>query len=173
MNGAETYKQLQSAARSVGAKTGKRVPTEEYLIRHAIESFLDRLTKTPHAEDFVLKGGILLAAYGARRPTRDADAEAVDTALTVEHLTEVVRDMAALELDDGVVFDIDTLSIRADPRRISTNGATSHNAIVATSQRKPRSLGCSVGANCPGVIFPRRRRLDRGRARTPNQPDKW
>lgn len=56
MNGAETYKQLQSAARSMGAKTGKRVPTEEYLIRHAIESFLDRLTKTPHTENFVLIG---------------------------------------------------------------------------------------------------------------------
>jgi hypothetical protein len=46
MNGTEAYKRLQSAARSLGAKTGKKTPTEEYLIRHALESFLDRLTRT-------------------------------------------------------------------------------------------------------------------------------
>jgi len=112
VNGAEAYKRLQSAARSLGAKTGKKPPTEEYLVRHALESFLDRLTRTPHADDFVLKGGILLAAYGARRPTRDADAEALNTSLTIERLTEVVRDVAALEVDDGVVFDIETINIR-------------------------------------------------------------
>ena len=112
MNGAEAYKRLQSAARSLGAKTGKKPPTEEYLVRHALESFLDRLTRTPHADDFVLKGGILLAAYGVRWPTRDADAEALNTSLTIERLTKVVRDVAALEVDDGVVFDIETINIR-------------------------------------------------------------
>lgn len=112
MNGTEAYKRLQSMARSVGAKTGVQPPTEEYLVRHALESFLDRLNRTTHAQDFVLKGGILLAAYGARRPTRDVDAEAVDTALTVEHLAAVVRDVVALEVDDGVVFDPEGLTIR-------------------------------------------------------------
>jgi hypothetical protein len=42
-----------------------------------LESFLDRLTDTDHGQHFVLKGGILLAAYGARRPTKDVDAEAI------------------------------------------------------------------------------------------------
>jgi hypothetical protein len=45
----------------------------DYLIRQALESFLDRLTQTVHVGDFVLQGGILLAAYGARRPTKDVD----------------------------------------------------------------------------------------------------
>ncbi|WP_218189288.1 nucleotidyl transferase AbiEii/AbiGii toxin family protein [Tersicoccus phoenicis] len=91
------FRRLQSAARSTAAKTGTNAPTQEYLIRHTLESFLDRLTRTAHAEDFVLKGGILLAAYGVRRPTKDADANAVDADVTADHLVAVVHDIAAVE----------------------------------------------------------------------------
>lgn len=159
MNGAETYKQLQSAARSVGARTGKRVPTEEYLIRHAIESFLDRLTKTPHAEDFVLKGGILLAAYGARRPTRDADAEAVNTTLSAEHLTKVVHDVVALELDDGVAFDIETLIIREIREQAEYPGL--RVKIAAAIGTWTGSVNWDVSTGDPVVPAPRRIDLPR------------
>lgn len=159
MNGAETYKQLQSAARSMGAKTGKRVPTEEYLIRHAIESFLDRLTKTPHAENFVLKGGMLLAAYGARRPTRDADAEAVNTTLSAEHLTKVVHDVVALELDDGVAFDIETLSIREIREQAESPGL--RVKIAAAIGTWTGSVNWDVSTGDPIVPAPRRIDLPR------------
>ncbi|KAA1251860.1 nucleotidyl transferase AbiEii/AbiGii toxin family protein [Mycobacterium simiae] len=73
---------------------------------------MDRLTRTSHAGDFVLKGGILLAAYGVRRPTKDTDANAVAADVTAEHLAKVVRDIAAIDVDDGVVFDIDTINVQ-------------------------------------------------------------
>ena len=57
-------------------KTGSPVATGELVTRHALESFLDRLVRTRHGNDFVLKGGILLACYGVRRPTKDVDSEA-------------------------------------------------------------------------------------------------
>lgn len=38
MTGSDVYRQLQSAARSVGAKQGIPAPTEEFLIRYAPES---------------------------------------------------------------------------------------------------------------------------------------
>ncbi|WP_366522878.1 nucleotidyl transferase AbiEii/AbiGii toxin family protein [uncultured Nocardioides sp.] len=82
------YRQIQKAARTAGADTGRPVPTAEYLTRHALESFLDRLTKTPYADQFVLKGGILFAAYGARRPTRDVDSEAIGATVSAENLAE-------------------------------------------------------------------------------------
>jgi hypothetical protein len=69
-SGEEAYRRIQAAARSVADKTGVPVPTQEYLVRHLLESFLDRLTRTMHAEDFVLKGGILLAAHGFAGPPR-------------------------------------------------------------------------------------------------------
>jgi hypothetical protein len=112
MMGADVYRQLQSAARSSAAKLGVPAPTEEYLIRHALESFLDRLNRTLHARDFVLKGGVLLGAYGVRRPTKDADSNLVGAELSPEYLVAVVRDAVAVESDDGVEFDLDTLTIR-------------------------------------------------------------
>jgi hypothetical protein len=106
------FRQIQSVARSAAASSGTGAPTQEYLIRHALESFLDRLTRTSHAGDFVLKGGILLAAYGVRRPTKDADANAVNASVTAEHLAQVVRDIAATDADDGVVFNLDTITVQ-------------------------------------------------------------
>ncbi|ORW32706.1 hypothetical protein AWC19_25315 [Mycobacterium palustre] len=106
------FRRIQSLARSAAANGGTRAPTQEYLIRHTLESFLDRLTRSPHAGAFVLKGGILLAAYGVRRPTKDADANAVHADVTVEHLAHVVRDIANIDVDDGVVFDLETINVR-------------------------------------------------------------
>lgn len=111
-SGDAVFRRIQSVARSTAAKGGTSAPTQEYLIRHTLESFLDRLTRTSHADDFVLKGGILLAAYGVRRPTKDADANAVRADVTAEHLAHVVRDIAAIDADDGVVFDLDTISVQ-------------------------------------------------------------
>ena len=68
--GEQTFRALQAAARSTAARTAIPAPTQEYLTRHLLESFLDRLGRTSHADGFVLKGGILLTAYGARRPPR-------------------------------------------------------------------------------------------------------
>jgi hypothetical protein len=110
-SGDAVFRRIQSLARSTAAKSGTGAPTQEYLIRHTLESFLDRLTRTSHAEDFVLKGGILLAAYGVRRPTKDTDSNAMRADVTAEHLGQVVRDIAAIDIDDGVVFDLDTISV--------------------------------------------------------------
>jgi Nucleotidyl transferase AbiEii toxin, Type IV TA system len=106
------FRRIQAIARSAAAKSGSGAPTQEYLIRHTHESLLDRLTRTSHAGDFVLKGGVLLAAYGARRPTKDVDANAVSADVTAESLIQVVRDIAAIDVDDGVVFDVDTTSVQ-------------------------------------------------------------
>lgn len=45
------------------------------LTRYAVERFLYRLSCSPHAERFVLKGALLLLVWlgEALRPTRDAD----------------------------------------------------------------------------------------------------
>lgn len=110
--GEEVFRRIQSAARSAAAKTGTGAPTQEYLTRHTLESFLDRFTRTAHAEDFVLKGGIPLAAYGVRRPTKDVDANAIGADVTADHLIAVVHDIAAAETDDGVVFDLDSISVQ-------------------------------------------------------------
>jgi hypothetical protein len=60
----------------------------------------------------VLKGGILLAGYGVRRPTKDVDSEARSASVTAAHIEQVVRDVAAVEADDGLVIDLGSLGIQ-------------------------------------------------------------
>jgi hypothetical protein len=62
------YLDLQRRARGEGR------PTQELLTLYVVERWLARLALSPYTEQFVLKGGILLAAFDARRPTADVDA---------------------------------------------------------------------------------------------------
>lgn len=47
--------------------------TQELLELYLLEGFLSRLAASELRDMFVLKGGVLLAAFGARRPTRDVE----------------------------------------------------------------------------------------------------
>jgi predicted nucleotidyltransferase component of viral defense system len=80
-------------------------PTDELFQLYALECFLDRLVHSEFAEKFVLKGGVLLAALEARRPTRDIDLAARALANSVSEALTVVRNVADIALDDGLEFD--------------------------------------------------------------------
>lgn len=155
----EVFRRLQSAARSAAAKTGTGAPTQEYLIRHMLESFLDRLTRTAHAEDFVLKGGILLAAYGVRRPTKDADANAIGAHITADHLIAVVHDIAAVEVDDGVVFDLNSVSVQEIREQVDYPGFRVRVGVSIGSWKGTAAWDVSTGD--PIVPAPRPVRIDR------------
>ncbi|HEX7302431.1 nucleotidyl transferase AbiEii/AbiGii toxin family protein [Lentzea sp.] len=107
------YLDLQNQARR------ERHPTQELQTLYVLERWLARLAASPHARDFVLKGGMLLAVFDARRPTADADLLARnlanDEASVVARVVEVAD--AELDEDDGVEFLVDTVtaqSIRED-----------------------------------------------------------
>lgn len=68
-----------------------------------------RLARSPHASDFVLKGGVLLAAFAARRPTRDIDFQAAGFPSDVDEVISRARDIAGIEREDGIVFDLDSI----------------------------------------------------------------
>lgn len=53
-----------------------RRPVDELMQLYILESFLARLAATRFVERLVLKGGVLLPAFGERRPTRDIDLQA-------------------------------------------------------------------------------------------------
>ena len=88
------------------AKAQSRL-TDEMIQLYVLEGFLARVVASEHAERLVLKGGVLLAALGTRRPTRDIDFAARNLDNDAEHVLAVVRGIAALtpESDDGLVFD--------------------------------------------------------------------
>jgi hypothetical protein len=88
-------------------------PTQELLTLYLVERWLARLAVSPYAEQFVLKGGILLAAFDARRPTADIDTLARNFAN--DEATVVARIVAIAEQslpDDGVEYRIHTVTSR-------------------------------------------------------------
>jgi hypothetical protein len=95
----EVYRALQRRARNEGRGT------QEIFEFYLLERFLYRLSISPYRDRFVLKGGLLLAVLGARRPTRDADVLARGVAGGEESLLAVVGEIASIPADDGVSFD--------------------------------------------------------------------
>ncbi|HWK25605.1 MAG TPA: nucleotidyl transferase AbiEii/AbiGii toxin family protein [Solirubrobacter sp.] len=93
------YLDLQNRARREGRGT------QEYLTAYVVERWLARLSRSPSASQFVLKGGVLLAALGQRRPTVDADALAIGIANDADAVAARVAEIAAIEdPEDGVEY---------------------------------------------------------------------
>lgn len=94
------------------------------LNRFALERLLLRLSSSAHANRFLLKGALLFALWydTPHRPTRDADLLGFgpdDEA----NLIATFREIAAMEVDDGIVFDV--TSVKADAiREDNTYGGT-------------------------------------------------
>lgn len=77
------------------------------LTRYAIERFLYRLSVSPHAGGFVLKGAMLFQLWAAEphRATRDVDLLGTGDS-SVERLADVVKEISSIAVpDDGLVFD--------------------------------------------------------------------
>ena len=89
-----------------------RRPVDELIQLYVLEGFLARLAQTPFAERFVLKGGVLLAALGERRPTRDIDLQTNTTGGDTGTVLAAMRQIASTSLPDGVMFDLETATAR-------------------------------------------------------------
>ena len=93
-------------------------PDGELLDRYCIERRLYRLSRSPHREQFILKGAMLLTAWGggvAQRVTRDADLSGFGDS-SIPALQRTFREICATEVEeDGVQFDLG--SIRAEEIR--------------------------------------------------------
>jgi len=96
------YLDLQNRARR------ERRGTQELLTLYVVERWLARLSASAHADKFVIKGGMLLAAYDARRPTADPDALARSIANDRDVIVSLVSGIADLPLDDGIEYQTRT-----------------------------------------------------------------
>lgn len=97
--GRARYFALQRLARQQGRDT------QELLTLYALEGLLARLAASDHREQLVVKGGMLLAAFAQRRPTRDLDLHAQQLESDVDTVRDLIAEVAALDLDDGLDFD--------------------------------------------------------------------
>ncbi len=105
---AKTYLELQRLARETGEGS-----TQQLFELYLHERFLARLSVSEYRYRFVLKGGMLLAGFDIRRPTRDADVLAIN--MPSEEIELVLSEIVRIDLRDGVKFD--PAQLRSDPIR--------------------------------------------------------
>lgn len=92
------YLDLQKLARATGR------PTVELHQLYALECLVERISRSTHASKLVLKGGLLLAAFSARRPTQDIDLATRGLKADTTILLDLIKEIAAVQIDDGVDF---------------------------------------------------------------------
>jgi hypothetical protein len=88
------------------AKESSR-PFNELLQRYAIERFLYRLSKTPHAGRFVLKGALMFSVWSraTSRHTMDIDL-LVRIGNSLDAIVGVMKDACGMNVvEDGLSFD--------------------------------------------------------------------
>ena len=108
------------------------------LTRFALERLLYRLSVSPHRGQFLLKGALLFDLWfdEPHRPTRDADFLGFGPA-DLPTLENVFREICAVQVADGIVFDPD--SVKAAEIRKEANYAGIRITLT----------GSLDGARCP------------------------
>jgi hypothetical protein len=93
-------------ARLLNVAKAQGVDFNQVLVRFALERILYRMTESPHADRFLLKGALLFTLWYdmPHRATRDADLLGFG-ASDLDSIAQVFRDIAAVSVDDGIVFD--------------------------------------------------------------------
>jgi len=142
------YLDLRARARAEGR------PTDELLVLYVLERFLYRLSLSSHCDRLILQGGMLLAALDQRRPTRDVDLLATAVANDIDTIAAVLRDIAMIDVDDGVVFDTDRMTTRQIRERDPYAGV--RVMVPATVDRAQQPLRVDVNVGDPVTPAPQR-----------------
>ena len=98
-------------ARLLNVAKAQGVDFNQVLVRFALERILYRLAESQHAERFLLKGALLFTLWYdmPHRATRDADLLGFG-ASDLAAVAATFRDIAAIAVDDGMVFDPTSVS---------------------------------------------------------------
>jgi len=151
--GASLLAKLKNYAKDAG------VPMDTVLRRYAQERFIQLISVSPHADDFCLKGGVLMAAIhgGDRlRPTEDIDFNGYNPDGDVPRIEAMIREVcSAHDGSDGMVIDLDSLEVRKDRDGIVPGGKVSLNAFVHTAR-----IQIKVDVGFGNVITPAARLME-------------
>lgn len=84
----------------------KNTSTQVILQNYMFERFLERLSRSKYRDNFILKGGVLIAAIVGidNRSTMDLDATIKNYPISIESLTKAITEIFSVEVDDGVSF---------------------------------------------------------------------
>lgn len=84
----------------------KGMSAQVVLQNYMFERFLVRLSKSEYKDQFILKGGILIATLVGihNRATMDMDTTVKNLSLNVEDLTKAIHEICRVEMNDNIFF---------------------------------------------------------------------
>lgn len=106
-------------ARLLNKSKAEGVDFNQMLVRFALERFLYRISQSAHSEFYVLKGALLFTLWYdmPHRSTRDADFLGFG-ASDLNTVHRAFREIASIEVLDGIVFEPDTVTVE-DIRKVA------------------------------------------------------
>ena len=136
MNPASPNLAASVRARLLNVAKAQGVDFNQVLVRFALERILYRLTRSPHAERFLLKGALLFTLWYdmPHRATRDADLLGFG-ASDLASVAETFRDIAAVAVDDGIAFDRNSVMVEEIRKEAGYGGV---RVIIAGELSKAR-----------------------------------
>lgn len=105
-----TARQLKDLIRNLSKK--KSADAQILMRNYMMERFLERISLSEYKNQFILKGGMLVAAMVGldARATMDLDATIKGTNVSVEDVEMIISKIISIPLDDGVLFRIKRIS---------------------------------------------------------------
>ncbi len=106
---------LKAKIRNLARK--KDMSAQVILQNYMFERFLERLSISKYQDKFILKGGMLIAALVGidNRSTMDMDATIRNYPINVESLTQAIKEICSIAIDDDVSFSFSGIdAIRDD-----------------------------------------------------------
>lgn len=110
-----TAKQMKDLLRNLSKKTG--VHAHILQRNYMLERLLERIALSEYKDNFILKGGMLIAAMVGidSRSTMDLDAAIRNTTLSEENIRIIFETIVAMDIDDNVLMNIkDIIEIRKE-----------------------------------------------------------
>ena len=108
---------------------------QDALVYYGLERTIYRLSISPYASHFVLKGGIFLYAIFDRkyeRATTDVDLLARRISNSAEEMKDVFRNIFAQDTDDALVFDLASITVKISPNSKNIMDCISQRSHILT-----------------------------------------
>lgn len=145
----KTSRQLKALVRNL--TKGDSLQAQIIMRNYVMERFLERISPSKYRNNFILKGGMLVSAMVGldTRSTMDIDTTIKNMPLSVENAKEMIEEIIAIPIDDGMTFSIKSVGEIMDEAEYS--GVRANLEATLETMRTPLKVDISTG----DIITPR------------------
>ena len=145
----KTSRQLKALVRNL--TKGDSLQAQIIMRNYVMERFLERISLSKYRNNFILKGGMLVSAMVGldTRSTMDIDTTIKNMPLSVENAREMIEEIIAVPIDDGMTFSIKSVGEIMDEAEYT--GVRVNLEATLETKRTPLKVDISTG----DIITPR------------------